>query len=206
MKINHPILSISVISLLKENLLPVLTPHQKQILIIAGAAFGFLAACYLLRRCRFKEKTMKVEGQMIKGQLNGPSKKILSDGTVCQGHFKDGLLHDSGKMIYPDGTVWEGKFKDGNLNGAGMISFSSGEKQKVRFAGNFFKGQGKIIYPKQFTCEGKFKNGKLNGEGKVTAHNGISWVGEFKEGEFIGGVRISKDGEVVEKCHAIELD
>lgn len=58
MQIQFPFISISNFSFVKETILPVLTEHQKKIIVVASLAFGLLTACYfMVRNLCFKANT-----------------------------------------------------------------------------------------------------------------------------------------------------
>lgn len=124
----------------KESILPTLTAQNKKILLIASAAIGFLAACYLAKRyccCSFTYEP----------PLNGPGRKNWPCGVEEEGEFSNDILHGQGKRTYPSGTVKEGQFKDGELHGQGQRIRSDGTQLKGHFFRDRFKGGGQIIRP-----------------------------------------------------------
>ena len=55
-----------------------------------------------------------------RGEGVGRGKRVLADGGVQEGEFKDGQLHGHGKMVLATGNVYEGQWKEGEYHGHGV--------------------------------------------------------------------------------------
>lgn len=70
---------------------------------------------------------------------------------------------------------------------------------------NFFQmnKEGEVISPTELVdhqgvnLKGSFLNGKLHGQGEKTFDDGKTWIGQFRNGEFIKGEKIFDGGEMV---------
>lgn len=157
-------------SVVKEQILPSLTPQQRKIVLIASLAFACLVACYAMCYCWkiIKGSDGSVyEGKMIDGLLEGHGKITYVKGRIEEGEFANGKLHGQGKKIIPDWGVEEGKFKDGKIYDGKRIWGGPNHSD--------------LMY------EGQFENGIPEGKGKMTYLNGDSLQGVVQEGVFKGG-------------------
>lgn len=214
MNINFNSFSCYAVSFLKESILPSFTAQQKKILVIASIAFGVLAAWYVASRCCLTAKN-----------LNGPGTKLLPDGTVENGEFKDDKLNGLGSISFPNGGVESGLFSNGELHGKGKISFADGTVWEGEFSngklhqgkktepnGDFLEGEfdptdlfnrrtvlkgRKSLKDGQF-LEGEIKDEKLHGIGKFRTYTGAVMEGEWKDGHLVQGKITKGNGEVVE--------
>ena len=191
MKINISSISSHAVPFFNESILPSFTTQQKKIVVIAAIALSLLAALYAFGFCHFIGKDigtnnqpdvkpddgLKPESELLDEKdekLNGPGKKIYSDGTQAEGEFVDDYLQGQGKRTLLDGTVEEGEFSFGKLEGQGKRTYSS-----------FFYGT---------VEEGEFKSGVLQ-NGEKTTSSGVI----FKELEIQFIRAVDKEG-VLKAC------
>lgn len=133
------------------------------------------------------------EGKFKNGELNGPGKIILPNGTIEEeGMFESGQLHGLGKRIYSNGIEEEGLFEYGRcsqpkdfelrLNRQGQRISPDGTVFEGVFENGRLTGQGKLILVDGTVFEGTFKYGKLKGDGKVTLPDGTVFEGKYTRG------------------------
>ncbi len=175
MNININYFSHHALSFFKGKTFPSLTIQQKKILTAASVAFGFLAFCYVLKRCLKTKPTMDAFGV-----VTGKGERKWGKEGLSKGVFKNGKLNGQGEKIYhPQGDRAKGSFKDDLLEGQGEVICADGKK----YQGTFEKDRlvkGKMTI-KGMICEGNFKNDKLDGIGTIIYPNGDKLQGLFKE-------------------------
>lgn len=140
------------------------------------------------------EKTIKYEGQMKEGLINGSGKLYLKNNGCYEGKFEDGLKNFQGTykpitedsdilsleckitdekivgdvtILYQNTNIYKGSLKDFQADGQGVLYFQDSTGNDVKY-------------------EGEFKKGAFNGKGKMTLRNGSiydgEWVNNIKEG------------------------
>lgn len=120
-------------------------------------------------------------------------KRILADGTIQLGKFKNDQLEGYGKIIFPNGQICKGMFKNNQLEGQAKVIFPNGKIFEGIFKNQQLNGQGKITFSNGQIDEGIFKDGKLHGRGKVKFPNGQSWDGIFEDNELVEGTVLADD-------------
>lgn len=138
-----------------------------------------------------------LEGEFNKDKLHGQGKKVIKDGTIYEGQFKNHQLNGPGKITYPEKNLKtiseEGIFEDDCLIKGTKIyikgAMESGEFEKetpTSFSRYVLKGKGKKIDDEGTEYEGIFSKGKLEGDGKITFKDGKIIQGNFHNGELFG--------------------
>lgn len=144
------------------------------------------------------------------GQPEGNGKKVLTDGTIYDGHWIDGSFRGKGKKICSDGSVIEGNFvsdelisgKDsyiqwtngasyrgdtdnGVFNGVGTYIFEDGSVYTGTFVDNKRSGFGTTVYDGS-SYTGYYYGDVRNRNGDFKFYNGYEYKGNFFEGTFSG--------------------
>ena len=136
-----------------------------------------------------------VEGNFIKGILNGETSLIAVEGYQFKGEYKDGKPNGTGTAIYSNGNKYVGEYKDGKVSGQGKLTFKDGTEYVGEFKNDQANGQGVLTSPDGSKHVGEFKNDSANGQGVLTALDGSKYVGGFKDGKRNGkGTLTQKDG------------
>ena len=131
--------------------------NGKGILLLSGVS-GKLFAKYI--------------GDFKDNLRNGSGLVIFADGTTYSGTVKNGSPEGFGKYLYSDGSHYSGYFKDGKKNGNGELFVNC--ESRLNNSANCDK----------FT--GQFRDDSINGYGTYQKRSGISYVGEWKDGELEG--------------------
>lgn len=115
-------------------------------------------------------------GAVEVGKRTGKGKYVFgpesANGANYEGEYKENMKEGQGKFTYPDGSVYEGSWKADKRDGEGEYRYASGD-----------------VY------RGAWKEDKKHGQGSYLFKESMStYMGEFKDGKFIKGEWIMKDG------------
>ena len=183
-------------------------------------------------------------GEIRNGKPNGLGTITFVDGAKYVGQLKDGKHDGQGTYTWPNGNQYIGKqyvgeFKDGKQNGQGTLVYANGSK----YVGEFRDGKpadrgtltetnktttqsqaqvqpnqsqprqlpacnvsvdrltwtnciGTLTYSSGISYAGEFRNGNYYGQGTLTWPSGQRYVGEFKDGNYNGqGTLAYADGD-----------
>jgi len=123
-------------------------------------------------------------------------KRVMADGTIYIGQFKNGVFHGHGRLIFPDGRRYEGEFREGRIEGYGEMSLAVGG-YKGEWKDGKFHGQGTLTRYDGSKLIGRWENNTWTGEGKYVSPTGDVYVGGWKNGLFEGfGTLTHPDGRV----------
>lgn len=127
---------------------------------------------------------------------SGQGVYVTSDCTRYEGNFRGDYLWGPGKISYPDGRSLQGSFQVNQLYGRGVEIWPDGRRYEGQFFGGRSNGPGKYTAADGTVEEGKFRPGlKLHGWGTRTTPDGVTLVGEFRDGEPFGEmIRAQPDG------------
>lgn len=111
--------------------------------------------------------------------------KVMEDGKVMEGDWKDGLLEPRGKVILPNGCYYDvlttqGDLKAGTMEGTGVFVNLDLYTYTGEWKAGKQHGRGVEQYDSKSYFEGWFLNGVKDGKGKFVWSNGCSYTGEFK--------------------------
>ena len=123
----------------------------------------------------------KKEGNRIMREGQG---RMIEDGTIYEGGYKDDVQNGHGKLIYKNNDVYEGEFENNQPSGHGILKYKKSDKSEY---------------------DGEFQKGLLNGQGTLTYTNGNVYKGGFKDGVADGdGTMAFNDGSPEQKGKWIE--
>lgn len=150
------------------------------------------------------------DGMFENGVLTSGSAEFKSgDGKVksYKGCFMDGKMHGKGKCIYRNNMRYDGDWENGVESGDG-IKYIPGVQC---YGGTFKNGEydGYFIFSSQHLIgTGVFIEGRLNGKGRIMYACGISYEGDFKNGNYHGfGIKyIYKDNFKDGNYHGFGID
>ncbi|MES2105349.1 MAG: hypothetical protein V4634_15110 [Pseudomonadota bacterium] len=141
----------------------------------------------------------RYEGNLSRGEYDGPAVTISSKGNRFEGVFKDGKRQGKSILKYANGDVLIVTFEDGKEVEPVEFTFRSGTIYKGGWKNGMFEGKGILTRKDDFVYQGDFKEGRLDGMGTTTYANGAQYEGAYKEGFFEGrGRLIRKDKSVYE--------
>ena len=113
--------------------------------------------------------------------------RVLSNGVILEGYWKDGWLYGRGRYIDDDGGYYIGEFKEGSLNGEGTYYTKDGHKYTGIWV-NSSDGQGEVNYKdgKKYTGQWEFK--RRHGVGTLYSADGQvlnqgKWEGDYYKGK-----------------------
>ena len=131
---------------------------------------------------RFGYINMIFEGEYLNGKRNGKGKlySCINDILISEGEYSNGIL-DGKVKYYNEGLLFFiGEYKKGKPWNA-----KNYDKNNVLY--EIKEGNGYIkVYDNNIKCsffEGEYINGIKNGKGKEYDHNGVIFVGEYKDGK-----------------------
>ena len=144
------------------------------------------------------------------GNLQGKGQFNNENGFVYVGDFKDNQPHGQGTLTFPDGSSYKGEFQDDEYHGEGVLIDKNDVQQKYegKFENDKFtdgriftanvqeggcldaqgnlQGKGRFEDTDGLTYEGEFKDGEPNGHGVLQYADGSTYVGEFEDGNLQG--------------------
>ena len=119
--------------------------------------------------------------QKGKGKLYG------SDGSYCEGYWKNSRLYYRGRYIFPNGDLYEGNFDHGIRNGQGIFeSFDLKSRYQGEWRNGRKHGQGQEILPNETEYVGTYRHGWRTGNGLMRWKDGASYQGEFLKDQITG--------------------
>ena len=159
-------------------------------------------------------KILKLEGEYIKGKLNGEFKEYYDNGKLkYEGKYLNNQKNGMGKEYYDNNKLkYIGNYLNGIKNGKGKEfnkkgiiiykgEYLNGKRSgkgkeydrftKLKFEGNYLKGQ--RLKGKEFDkygnliYEGNFLNDKKHGEGKEYNNGELIFEGEYYDGKVWNG-------------------
>ena len=80
-----------------------------------------------------KDFKLILEGNFVKGKMNGKGMKIFDNGDKYEGNFEDDKINGFGIYYFNNGNQWEGNFINGNKNGIGKFTDSNGNVKEVEY-------------------------------------------------------------------------
>lgn len=129
--------------------------------------------------------SLREEGELRNGRLEGRGLSVDADGTRQEGEFSDGKLNGRGITTYADGTRVVGNFIDDKMEGRGVVTMPDGQKIDADFEdGEAVRGI--WIGIKGGRYEGELKGFKMHGQGKLLLDDGSVYEGEFADNEYEG--------------------
>jgi hypothetical protein len=140
-----------------------------------------------------KGRTVRLEGTLVRGVVQGEATLTLEDGTLYQGTLVDGLPDGSGYFKYADGMRYEGGVRRGERSGAGVGIFRLGDRYEGEWLAGAPEGRGKMTYAVGGAYDGQWHAGKRHGHGVLTyAGSGRHFEGEFVAGHIAGSAPAPK--------------
>ena len=122
-------------------------------------------------------------GYFAKGRQNGRGKKVMKDGAIQEGDFKDGTLVE-GSYKGLDQT-YIGSFSSGRYHGQGKWTFIDGSSEEGQFHdAQLVNGVRKC---QEYTYTGALANGVFHGKGRKVMRDGTSAEGTFENGNLVNG-------------------
>ena len=120
---------------------------------------------------------------------HGRGFKILVNGGVIEGNWKDGVLNGKSRLIYSNGDYFEGEFLNGTIQGGVLVS-KNGSRYEGEWENYKQNGKGKEIWEDGAEYNGRiylgeFTNDLRNGFGKLIWPNGKSYAGRWINGKDI---------------------
>jgi hypothetical protein len=116
-------------------------------------------------RCVLTKSDLRIDGQCVDDQFNGPVKIVFTDGGHYEGDFKDGKFNGQGIFYRKDGTRFEGEWVNHSLNGKGRAVYANGASYEGDFVNGDMEGQGVYHFADGGVYEGEWHNGIPNGRG-----------------------------------------
>ena len=119
-------------------------------------------------------KTLMYSGEWKNGDMDGKGMRYHHGHVLYIGEWKCGMRNGKGEELNESGeVVFKGKWTDGR-----------GEGREMDESGN-------VVY------EGGWSHGRRNGKGEEKTENGMSAIGEWKDGRMENGIVYEKDGNRV---------
>ena len=93
-----------------------------------------------------KDFKLILEGNFVKGKMNGKGMKIFDNGTKYEGNFEDDKINGMGIYYFKNGSSWEGNSVNGNKNGVGKLTDSNGNVKEVEYKNDVLVNNDNINY------------------------------------------------------------
>ncbi|AGO84852.1 Morn repeat domain containing protein [Pandoravirus salinus] len=155
----------------------------------------------------------RVQGNWLRGKLDGAAIETLIDGSKMERCWHRGRSDSHGTLTYPSGARYQGAFWHTEPHGRGTLTlrggasidrewhradsietFSSGHA-RVYFAGEQVPRVGIYMWPDGSRYDGEFERGKSHGYGTVVHASGTIYEGEWRDDKEHGhGTVIYRDG------------
>ncbi|HEY8612590.1 MAG TPA: hypothetical protein VIL69_15045 [Roseomonas sp.] len=120
-------------------------------------------------------------GAFTAGRVNGPGMRILSNGDLYNGEFRDGRASGRGVLQFrgSDGSTYEGEFRDDLPSGQGTRTWRNGARYAGRWVAGVPHGVGTMNYGNGTSYAGGWQNGQRNGTGTMNYGGDITYEGEW---------------------------
>jgi len=148
----------------------------------------------------------KYVGEFKDGKYNGQGTNTLPNSNNYVGEFKDGKRNGQGTFTVANGNKYVGEYKDDKRNGQGTLYSSNGSviNQGIWADNNFVRSepvqqasvanqtvavasaQSNLTQTNLPACQGTDSHSWSNCAGTFTHTNGEKYIGEFKDGKYIG--------------------
>lgn len=107
----------------------------------------------------------RLEGNFVKGVLQGNGSETWTNGVTHKGNFKEGAKHGTGKFEGPDKSHYEGEVLCGEIHGKGRYWVEGVKEYIGEWKANQPDGQGVFKYKDGSKYTGTFVKGKKHGFG-----------------------------------------
>lgn len=163
---------------------------------------------------------MKFASEISPSEIIGYGKFEFQNKIIYIGFYKQRgqhkFRHGKGKLIHPtkNPTVnrgeesYEGDWVEDKMQGFGIYNYSSGDIYEGEFNNNKHEGFGKYFFSDGSKYEGEWLDHKMHGSGQYTDINNITWVGEFRNGEYVSKeqARLKEEKRIDKKVQTIKLN
>lgn len=128
----------------------------------------------------------KLEGTLVRGEIQGQATLKWDDGASYVGTFAGGRPHGQGYFRGAKGQ-YEGEYVKGKPEGAGIFLFPNGDRYEGQWKGGLREGQGRMSYVLGGSYDGEWRQGERHGHGVlVYAGSGRRYEGQFVDDRVAG--------------------
>jgi len=121
------------------------------------------------------------QGNFTAGRINGPGTRIMGNGDLYQGEFRDGRASGRGVLQFrgSDGSTYEGDFRDDLPNGRGVRSWRNGARYTGEWVAGVRQGNGTMNYGNGTSYTGGWRNDQRSGNGMMSYGGGTTYEGSW---------------------------
>lgn len=119
-------------------------------------------------------QSIRFEGEMHQGKINGHGRIAFSNGNTYKGEFKDDDFNGQGTYVFANGNRYEGEWRAGSSSGQGVFAWTNGDRYRGAWAADLPEGFGEYWISGQY-LSGIWHNGCLK-KGSVVAAIGRSFA------------------------------
>ncbi|MFH5923129.1 MORN repeat-containing protein [Roseomonas xinghualingensis] len=121
------------------------------------------------------------QGNFTGGRINGPGARIMANGDLYQGEFRDGRAAGRGTLQFrgSDGSTYEGEFRDDLPNGQGVRSWRNGARYTGAWVAGVRQGTGTMNYGNGTSYTGAWRNNQRSGIGTMNYGGGTTYEGSW---------------------------
>jgi hypothetical protein len=118
-------------------------------------------------------------GTFSGGKINGIGTRILGNGDLYEGEFRDGRASGRGTMLYrgTDGGAYEGEFLNDLPHGQGTRRYTNRSVYSGMWVAGARHGRGRMDYSNGAVYEGEWRNNLRHGHGHMDYGNGAVYEG-----------------------------
>jgi hypothetical protein len=132
-------------------------------------------------------KTVRLEGKLAHGEVDGEATLTFGNGGQYSGTFKNGIPDGKGYFRDPDGAQYEGDVREGERTGTGAGVSPGGDSYQGEWRNGMREGRGHMWYSFGGDYDGQWLADKRHGHGILTyVGSGRTFEGEFVEGRIAG--------------------
>ncbi len=114
-----------------------LTRHNLELLavtvIVLSAMVAFTSGIPSQGSLTLDKGTIKYNGSLVRGKMNGQGTLTFKNGDVYKGYFKNGTFNGKGTFTAKAGWKYEGNFVNGQADGQGKLTTENNVVYKGKF-------------------------------------------------------------------------
>ncbi|WP_424139788.1 hypothetical protein [Roseomonas chloroacetimidivorans] len=119
------------------------------------------------------------QGNFAEGRINGPGVRIMANGDLYEGEFRDGRANGRGTLQFrgSNGGTYEGDFRDDLPNGRGVRTWRNGARYMGQWVAGVRQGTGTMNYGNGTSYTGGWRNDQRSGTGVMNYGGGTTYEG-----------------------------